>query len=529
MKTEKALLDTLLDSLADTTVIATDRSGIITQFNRGASRMLGYDENDVRGKLPLSRLFPPLFLEKIFQLTGSGDEDIFSGLCRNWNEVRDTDWLLLRNDGSALTVDLTLSPVLSDQGSYEGTLLVARDNRILNRIQDQLADARHENEEISRTKSSFLANMSHEIRTPLNGIIGLTDLLIQSEMSEEQHEKLVIIQKSADTLLNLTNDILDYTRLEAGKFKLGLTPFSLKTLITEIKDILEVSIRKREISFGIDIGENVSDNLIGDRRRIKQILINLLGNAMKFTMEGSICIEIQNITDTETDTTLLFRVKDTGIGISSEEKSKLFQYFSQVDTSETRKYSGSGLGLAISRELVSLMDGEIGVESEPGKGSVFWFTVKLGKNHEEPINHESSVTVDNSDEQGIPEKNSIRVLIAEDNKINQLVAMNFMKKLGYQADLVENGLEAVEACKKVFYDLILMDQMMPVMDGIEATAQIRGLGEEAKNPDIRIIALTANAMKGDREILLEAGMDDYIPKPVILKDVKEILERNLAK
>ena len=333
--------------------------------------------------------------------------------------------------------------------------------------------------------------------------------------------------------LLLINDILDYSKIEAGKLKLGAVSFQLRSLIEDLKDMLLINIKEREIDFDIRIDNSVTDKLIGDPRRIKQILLNLVGNSLKFTLKGFIKIEIYQISEHNNEITLYFKIIDSGIGISEEEKEKLFRSFSQVDTSTTRKYGGTGLGLAISKELVSMMDGEIGVISEKDKGSTFWFTIKLSHNRLllDMNNEEAEILGWGNTEPNENKKESkaVHILVAEDNKINQLVAMNFLEKLGYDADLVENGKEAVEACKTKHYDLILMDQMMPVMDGIEATREIRKNDETLSGSDILIIALTANAMRGDRELLLDSGMDDYISKPVLLKDVKAVLEKNLKK
>lgn len=630
--------NSILNSSAEAAIIATDREGIIRQFNQGASAMLGYSTEEITGSATVEKLFSNAFLRTlenyIRRETGNIAErgEILLWFSRNPGHINNLEWHFLHREGGRISVKISISRVLTGDNSFGGILIIAQDITELKRIREELEIARMQAEETSRTKTSFLANMSHEIRTPLNGIIGMADLLNRSEMSVVQKTHLSVILKSANTLLLLINDILDYTRIESGKFTLGSNSFSLDILLDDIRDMLGVNQGDRNITYSINRDREIGDTLIGDSRRLRQILLNLVGNAMKFTIEGSIDLEIRQIFQSGSAVTLYFEVRDTGIGISPEDRELLFRSFSQVDTSETRKYGGSGLGLAISRELVLMMGGEIGMESTPGKGSVFWFTVRLekdpvlfrgrkvliagedsaglkrlermlekyhipadrfsrademkdGENYdvlfiddsfrdhitgtgemplvrttcgtdrdlrdfqyilklpvqekelEDCLNHMFRHTPEGLDEKAEKElppgesadERNITVLIAEDNKINQLVIMNFMKKLGYNADLVENGEQAVRACREKSYEIILMDQMMPLMDGIAATEEIRKPGSGNLNRDVKIIALTANAMKGDREILMEAGMDDYIPKPVLLKDIKEILERNLMK
>ncbi|MDA3810425.1 MAG: ATP-binding protein [Spirochaetaceae bacterium] len=529
----------ILNSSADAAIIATDPQGVVRQFNSGASRMLGYGQDEIIGRSNLLHFFSDFFIDELKSFihinTGKtiNDRDILPFFSNNPELVKQKEWFLQDKLGRTIDIKISISSVLMDNKDFAGILIIAQDISELNRIKEELVGARIQAEEISRIKTSFLANMSHEIRTPLNGIIGMTDLLKTTDLTPIQMNYSSIIFKSAKSLMLLVNDILDYSKIEAGKLELGFTPFDLRLLMEDIKDMLLINIKERNIKFDIRIDSSVSEKLIGDPGRIKQILLNLVGNALKFTLKGSIEIEIYQVSELDKEITLHFKVIDSGIGISKDEKVRLFKSFSQVDTSTTRKYGGSGLGLAISKELVSMMKGEIGVNSNKNVGSTFWFTIKVNKDELKTDSQKTGKAVDSVD---VPIKKTeqndeviIKVLVAEDNKINQLVAMNFLKKLGYDADLVENGKEAVQAYNKKFYDIILMDQMMPVMDGIEATKEIRKSKSELTNKDILIIALTANAMKGDREILLDSGMDDYISKPILLKDIKAVLEKKLKK
>jgi PAS domain S-box-containing protein len=546
----------ILNSSTEGAIIATDPQGIIRQFNSGASIMLGYSPDEIIGKTSLLRFFSDSFMEElihdIFIQKGVvvNKRELFNFISEHPELVNGIEWFFINKKGKVIYIKVSISSVLMDNRDFAGILIIAQDISELKKVKEELEIAKHHAEESSRIKSSFLANMSHEIRTPLNGIIGMTDLLKTTPLNPLQQNYSSIILKSARSLQMLINDILDYSKIEAGKMKLDYEPFSLKGLMSDIQDVLLISVNEKKIHFKITIDPYVSDDLVGDPGRIKQILLNLIGNALKFTLNGSIEIEIYQISEVQRDITLYFKVIDTGIGISDEEKNLLFKSFSQVDTKTTRKYGGSGLGLAISRELVSMMDGEIGVLSKKNEGSTFWFTIKLKKELQSKnedshfmVNSKKSeskvlsanlqeldinIVPPDSDDQEIIQK-KIKVLVAEDNKINQLVALNFLKKIGYEADIVENGEKAVEAFKSKTYDLILMDQMMPVMDGIEATRKIRTGNFEGKDQEILIIALTANAMKGDRERLLESGMDDYISKPVLLNDMKAIIEKNLKK
>lgn len=527
----------ILNSSADAAIIATDPRGIIRQFNKGASIMLGYSHKEVIGEYNILSFFSPPFIRSIKDLITSqtgeiiNKSNLFHYLSEHPDLINKKEWSFLNKAGNSLDIKISISKVLTNGNEYTGILIIAQDISELNSVKKELETAKFQAEEVSRTKSNFLANMSHEIRTPLNGIIGMTDLLRKTEQTSVQENYSDIIQKSAGSLLLLINDILDYSKIEAGKLKLEHVSFHLRTLVNDLKNMLMINVKEREIEINIHIDNSVTNNLIGDPHRIEQILLNLVGNALKFTLKGFIRLEIYQINELDNQITLFFKIIDTGIGISDRDKEKLFLSFSQVDTTTTRKYGGTGLGLAISKELVLMMNGEIGVDSKKEKGSTFWFTIELDKD----LNDENQKVIDNVNRDKLEndkvenKDQSIQILVAEDNKINQIVAMNFLKKLNYNPDLVENGEEAVRACKKKHYHMILMDQMMPVMDGIEATAEIRKLRNEKTDADVLIIALTANAMKGDRELLLDSGMDDYLSKPVLLKDVKVVLERNLKK
>ena len=398
-------------------------------------------------------------------------------------------------------------------------------------------------EESNRAKSAFLANISHELRTPMNAIIGMTELALQETLSPVVRDYLQTVQSSADMLLGLLNEILDFSRLESGKFLLESSPFSLRQAVDETIKVLAVRAQEKGLEIHSEVAGDCPDKLLGDSLRLRQVLTNLVGNAVKFTQQGHVTLRLSVESVGPREVTLRFAVADTGIGISPADQQRIFAPFTQADSSTTRVYGGTGLGLAISSHLISLIGGRLWVESKVGRGSTFYFTGKFeldpqathGVTASSPTlpasmteaprkdNHAvGAANVEPVASAAVPNGRSLRILLAEDTPANQKLIIAVLGKRGHSIEVAQNGREAVELLEQKPFDLVLMDVQMPVMDGLQATAAIRSLPSSAAR--VPIIAMTAHAMRGDEERCLSAGMDAYIAKPIDCRKLLSLIE-----
>jgi signal transduction histidine kinase/DNA-binding NarL/FixJ family response regulator len=420
-------------------------------------------------------------------------------------------------------VPVKLSARVTEDGESKSLCIVAADISDLKQTEEMALAARDAALELARLRSEFVANTSHEIRTPLSSIVALAEMLIES--SAEQRRNLEIIGSASDSLLAIINNILNFSKLSSGKLVLDNVPFEVAAVLDRVIHPAAFLARKKGLELSLELDPALPPRLYGDPVRLEEVLTNLVGNAIKFTERGSVKVKVKQESATDSQVRLRCEVKDTGIGIAPEDRRRLFQPFSQINGSVTRRFGGTGLGLALASGLVALMGGQIGVESTVGVGSTFWFTPRFGRAEAATNIAGTRSSCEQEAKDGLSPVAApapgLRVLVAEDNSVNQIVALQQLHKLGCIVDAVANGFEALEATKQNHYDLVLMDCQMPEMDGYEATRQIRQ--REGGGHHVKIVAMTAHTLSGDREKCLEAGMDDFMSKPVRLRELASML------
>ncbi len=483
----------------DNAVILTNQDGLIEWVNKAFCKMTGF----------LAEEFIGTRGEQFSKINEDGPSPI-----EHLNEVLDKKKSISyeaqrrKKDGTSFWTNTNLIPILDDDGEILQIASVSTDITDKKAREKELEQAKKRAEASEKTKEEFLANMSHEIRTPLNAILGFTELLLKTELNAAQLEHIKTIKVSGDNLLVIINDILDFSKIEAGKMELERIPFSLKELINATQAMLEPKAKEKNLKFKVAREGSFPDVLVGDPVRLSQILLNLLNNAIKFTDEGDVTLTTRQLANSHNILTLGLEIKDTGIGIAEEKLPKIFESFTQAASDTTRKYGGTGLGITIVRRLVKLIGGSINVSSTLGSGTTFLLNLPYD------IHEDQSLFdgLDTSEPEALSFDGSIHILLAEDNRINQRLAMEVLNGFGFTVDLAENGAQCVEKLKTGTYNLVLMDIQMPEMDGYQATNAIRNDPDE-KISKLPIIAMTAHAMQEEVRKCMDSGMNDFIVKP----------------
>ncbi|WP_405079042.1 PAS domain S-box protein [Paenibacillus chitinolyticus] len=510
-------------------IFGVDSSGNAMFINPAGAEMLGFVPEELIGK-PYLGMLQNTFGTPAQQ---SADEQVIYRAIREGRPYRNKEAVFWRKDGSSFLADYHVTPLI-DNGELRGAVVVFKDIT----GEKEIIRAKESAEKADQAKSEFLAIMSHEIRTPMNGIIGMADLLAETELSEEQQSYTDIILQSSYALLRILNEILDFSKIEAGKMVVNHEPFDVRSVLDQVVELFHPKAAERGIRLTYELDGGIPATLIGDEGILRQIIVNLVGNAIKFTEKDghvSLSAKLEKMPG-RSDAVLQFFVRDTGIGIPADKQSQLFQSFSQLHPTINRKYGGTGLGLAICKKLVELLGGAIGVDSQVNVGSTFHFVLPFELPSESPAPYSApektqrskpapaSSLVSGRDSGALspPKFGPMKLLVADDNPVNRLLLITLLKKLGYEADYAENGAEALRAVRSDDYDMVFMDLQMPELDGFETTAAIRRLKGGASRP--AIVAVTAFAQKEDMQMCLASGMNDFISKPVFAPEVERVLK-----
>ena len=525
---ERDLLRTLMDSLPDL-IYVKDADGRYITVNSSLLK--------VWGNPPLEsivgRTVSDVVNGDLAEIYLRDDQDV---LCHN-RIIVDSEEQVVTAQGERRVYSTTKVPLFDAAGKVSGLVGIDRDITRRKRSEEDLRQARQAADAANRAKSDFLANMSHEIRTPLNAVIGITDLLLDGDLGQVHRDYLEIIRDSGESLMVVINDILDFSKIEAGRLELESKSFHLPDVIRNATKAFVLRAQEKELRLACDISPLVPAWVRGDPVRLRQVLTNLIGNAIKFTDRGEIVVGVKAITETACGTELLFQVRDTGIGIPSAKQEHIFKAFVQADASTTRRFGGTGLGLAICTRLVRAMGGQLQVRSRVGEGSEFFFQLPFA-DCEPPDDSRYAIPAfqrRESDEGAAPAestpsvngaKRPLKILLAEDSRMNQVLAIGILQREGHLVTVANDGREAVEVFQANPFDIILMDVQMPELDGLQATAAIRDI-EMTRGGRIPILAMTAHALTGDRERCLEAGMDGYLSKPIRLKELVQAVDQFL--